>query len=162
MKPIRSAGEKFRFEMDPSEKALLFHVLQLYPLVPADHHRLSKDRYLANCEENQHLLEESLLARRLENRKQVDTLLNEPGRFKECPGGFRAGFTRGELEWLLQVLNDVRVGGWLALGSPDEHPEKKEGMSRQTLSHIMTMDVAGFFEMNFLNAVMGDPHRDDD
>ena len=53
-------------------------------------------------------------------------------------------------EWLLQVLNDVRVGSWIALGSPAEHPEMEPEMSKQTMSHVMTMDIAAFFEMGFM------------
>jgi hypothetical protein len=83
-------------------------------------------------------------------------LLNEDKRFIECESGYRAVFTRGEIEWLLQVLNDVRLGNWIALGSPDEHPEIKKGMSSQTMSRIVTMDMAGFFEMGFLSAISGD------
>jgi hypothetical protein len=94
-------------------------------------------------------------AQREENRKKVVELLNEPKRFTECAAGYRTKFTRGEIEWLLQVLNDIRVGCWLALGSPDEHPEMKKGMSNQTRSQIATMEMAAFFEMGFLHAVSG-------
>ena len=92
----------------------MLQVLAPYPVVPASHHRLSKDRHIPNREENQQLLEESLTTQREENKKQIAALLNEPQRFMEGVGGCQVGFTRGEIEWLLQVLNDVRVGSWLA------------------------------------------------
>jgi hypothetical protein len=156
MKRIRAGRRQIQFEFAPSEKAILFHLLQLYPVVPAAHHRLSKGRKLPHREENQRLLEESLQAQRDENQKQIHAMLNETGRFAESPQGFRASFSRGEIEWLLQVLNDVRVGSWIALGSPALHPELKKDMSHQTMSQVMTMEVAAFFELNFLNAVSGD------
>jgi hypothetical protein len=154
MKLIRASQDQFRFELSQEEKNLL-NILQLYPLVPAAHHRLSKGRQIPNREENQQLLEESMKAQREENRKKVVELLNEPKRFTECAAGYRTKFTRGEIEWLLQVLNDIRVGCWLALGSPDEHPEMKQGMSNQTMSQIATMEIAAFFQMGFLHAVSG-------
>jgi len=155
MKLIRADKDQFRFEFSREEKDML-QVLQLYPLVPASHHRLSKDRKIPNREENQRLLDESLQTQREENRQKVMALLNESKRFRECAAGYRVDFTRDEIEWLLQVLNDVRLGSWLALGSPDEHPEFKPGMDHQTLSHIVTMEVAAFFEMCLLHAVSGE------
>ena len=102
------------------------------------------------------MLEESLKAQREANRKNVLALLSESKRFTKITNGYRANFTRGEIEWLLQVFNDVRVGSWLALGSPAAHPEIMPGMSNQTMTHIVTMDIAAFFEMAFLQAVRGD------
>jgi hypothetical protein len=156
MKLIRAGRRQIQFEFAPAEKAILFHLLQLYPVVPAAHHRLSQGRKIPDREENQRLLEESLQAQRDEHRQQIQALLNEAGRFKECPEGFRASFSRGEIEWLLQVLNDVRVGSWIALGSPAVHPELKKEMSHQTTSQVLTMEVAAFIELNFLHAVSGD------
>ena len=153
---IQAGPEHFRFEISWEEKELL-NVIRLYPHVPAAHHRLTKGRRIPDRAENQQLLEEALQAQREENRQLVATLLNEPARFAEIETGFRVGFTRGEIEWLLQVLNDVRVGSWIALGSPPGHPELQPGLSNETMSHIMTMDVAGFFEMAFLHALTGEP-----
>ncbi|HZI33678.1 MAG TPA: hypothetical protein VFF11_15155, partial [Candidatus Binatia bacterium] len=132
-------------------------VLGLYPLVPATHHRLSKNKHVPNPEENQQLLEESLAAQRKENRRQVEVLLNDAKRLTETESGSRISFTRSEVECLLQVLNDVRVGTWLELGSPDEPMEIKQGMSPQTVRQLLVMDAAGFFEMHFLGAVSGSP-----
>lgn len=156
MKLLRSGQEKFLFEISREEMALLRHVLKRYPLVPATHHRLSHDRHIRNRDENQHLLEEALKAQRLENRQQLEFLLNEPNRFVECAAGWRVGFSRGEIEWLLQVLNDVRIGSWLALGSPDQQQEIQKRRNQQTAQLALTMDLAACFEMAFLQAINGD------
>ncbi|HZL77821.1 MAG TPA: hypothetical protein VFC17_03140, partial [Candidatus Limnocylindrales bacterium] len=112
MKLIRINGDKFNFEFTPAEKDILLEVLNRYPLVPEAHHRLTKDKRLPDQQENQHLLDEALKAQKLANKKEITALLNEIGRFTVCPNGFRVFFTRGEIEWLLQVLNDVRIGCW--------------------------------------------------
>ena len=39
--------------------------------------------------------------------------------------GLQLTLSGPEIEWLLQVLNDVRVGSWIALGSPDPESGKK-------------------------------------
>ncbi|MGA2281121.1 MAG: hypothetical protein ABSG80_12545 [Verrucomicrobiota bacterium] len=125
MKLIRTRREKLVFEISLPEKRLRFEVLKLYPLISATHHRLSKTAKTAKHDENQRLLEESLAAQREENRKNVRAMLNEPGRFQVAVSSFQLTLSGPEIEWLLQVLNDVRVGSWIALGSPDPEQGKK-------------------------------------
>lgn len=155
MKLIRINGDKFNFEFTPAEKDILLEVLNRYPLVPEAHYRLTKDKRLPDQQENQHLLDEALKAQRLANKKEITALLNEIGRFTVCPNGFRVVFTRGEIEWLLQVLNDVRIGCWIALGSPGYKQERQFRREKKSGHHLMFMEFAGGFEMYFLGAVSG-------
>ena len=153
MKFIRQYRDAFTFEVSGREKTWLLAILKLFPLVPLSHHRLSQTTKLPDQEANQRLLEESLQAQRDENQKLVRAMLNETGRFNPCAGGFRFELKRSEIEWLLQVLNDVRLGSWLALGSPDLAQENDLVLTAQTLPQIQRMELAGMFEMFFLNAV---------
>ena len=155
MKLIRTRREKLVFEISLTEKRLLFEVLKLYPLISATHHRLSKTAKTAKHDENQRLLEESLAAQREENLKNVRAMLDEPGRFQVAASGFQLTLSWPEIEWLLQVLNDVRVGSWIALGSPDPESGKKIVINEKILPHLRTMELAGAFEMVFLDALSG-------
>ena len=60
-----------------------------------------------------------------------------------------------ENQWLLQVLNDVRVGSWIALGSPDPEQGKKIVFNEKILPHFRAMELAGAFETVFLDALSG-------
>jgi len=155
VKLIRTRRDKLVFEISQSEKRLLFDVLKLYPLISATHHRLSKTARSAKHDENQRLLEESLAAQRQENRKNVRAMLDESGRFQAAASGFQLTLSGPEIEWLLQVLNDVRVGSWIALGSPDPEQDKKIVFNEKILPHFRTMELAGAFEMVFLDALSG-------
>jgi hypothetical protein len=155
VKLIRTKREKLVFEISLPEKRLLFEVLKLYPLISATHHRLSKTAKAAEHDENQRLLEESLAAQRQENRKNVRAMLDEPGRFQAAASGFQLTLSGPEIEWLLQVLNDVRVGSWVALGSPDPEQGKKIVFNEKILPHFRMMELAGAFEMVFLDALSG-------
>ena len=155
MKLIRTRREKLVFEISLPEKRLLFEVLKLYPLISATHHRLSKTARTAKHDENQRLLEESLAAQREENRKNVRAMLDEPGHFKEMASGFQLTLSGPEIEWLLQVLNDVRVGSWITLGAPDPESGKKIVFNEKILPHFRMMELAGAFEMVFLDALSG-------
>jgi hypothetical protein len=155
MKLIRTRGEQLVFEISRAEKGLLFEVLQLYPLVSPAQYRLSKTAPASQFDDHQRLLEEALAAQREENRKNVLALLTEPGHFQTAAKGMLLKISRAEADWLLQVLNDVRVGSWIALGSPDPEVEEKIELNKETAPHLRSMEIAGAFEMVFLNALTG-------
>lgn len=156
MKFLRHDGERFQLEFASEEKALLLHLLTLYPLVPAAHHKLTKDKKLPQRAENQQLLDEAIQSQREQNKNEILALIKEPGRFIETENGSQIGFTRGEMEWMLQVVNDVRVGSWIALGSPDYEAKKKSKPSPEAMRHTMLMELGGAFEMFFLGIMNGD------
>lgn len=154
MKLIESDGKQFVFHIDKREKRLLVDLVSLYPLIPPAHHRIS--RSVGNRKtDQQQLLEEALAEHRRESKKQVETLLNEPNRFQQVRSGFRFTVTAEQIESLLQVLNDVRVGSWLILGEPDEKKGKNLDLTEQNARYLWAMELAGFFESIFLYALNG-------
>ena len=155
MKLLRARRDHLVFEISRDEKRLLFEILKLYPLVSETHHRLSRKSNIVQPKDHQRLLDESLADQRKENQKNVQVLLNEPGRFDAAPPGFHLKITRPEIEWLLQVLNDIRVGSWIALGSPDPESGKPAVYDEKTVPRYQTMELAGAFEMVFLEALTG-------
>lgn len=156
MRFLRAIEGTFELEFASEEKALLFHLLNLYPLVPETYHRLTKDRKLARRQEDQQLLTDALKSQREQNKKEILALTNNSARFTEMGGESKIIFTRGEVEWLLQVFNDVRVGCWIALGPPGYETKKKGRPDRTSLQHTMMMELAGAFEMFFLGLINGD------
>ncbi|MFZ0827062.1 MAG: hypothetical protein WAO02_06540 [Verrucomicrobiia bacterium] len=155
MKPIRTNRGKYVFSINPQEKLLLDEVLKLYPLISASHHRLSRKSNVVQPNDHQRLLEESLATQREVNRKNVQAMLNQPGHFKTTASGGQLTLSGPEIEWLLQVLNDVRVGSWIALGSPDPERDKEIVFNNKMLPHFRMMELAGAFETVFLDALSG-------
>lgn len=137
-------------QINAREKRILFDAVQLYPLVPATHHRLTKAA-AAQSAENQQLLEESLAQQRTENRRQLEALLNDPGRWKKSRSSFRLQLQATEIEWLLQVFNDVRVGSWLRLGEPDE--DKPPELTPENFHYAVALEVCGAFQSALLAAL---------
>jgi len=159
VKRLWARQKQLVFEISTRERDLLFEILRLYPLVPPAHHRLSKTDANDQFNENQRLLEEALAAQRAENRKHIQALLNEPGRFQTAPNGLLLKISRSETDWLLQVLNDVRVGSWIALGSPDTEAGEKILVNEETAPHVRSMEIAGAFETVLLDALTGGQDR---
>ncbi len=152
MNCVKAGGGKFSFQMQRDERRLLFQVLRAYPLIPIAHHRLSKSE--ENIEDQQ-LLEDSLTAQRKENKKQVKALLTAKSRFRANKRGWRWSLTAAQIEWLLQVLNDVRIGAWLTIGSPDGQMETIAVFNEKTAPYFWAMEVSGHFQAVLLKALDG-------
>lgn len=151
MKLVRAGKSGHVLHLGRREKQLLLETIKLYPLVPAAHHSLSKDGKGPAADDNQRLLEEALADQRRENRRQVLAMLSEPQRFIETKSGFELALAPEQIEWLLQVLNDVRVGSWLALGEPEqgEAPE----LTEENAKYLLAMELCGLFESVLLAAL---------
>jgi hypothetical protein len=127
--------------------------LRCFPLVPTSHHRLTRAPQSAAEAADQQLLEEAMAARQGEQKGRVAQLLGNKSRFAPQGDGFRVTLTREEMEWLLQVLNDVRVGSWLALGSPDPVNAPLTKRDEGTARHYFRMEVSEHFECVLLEAL---------
>ena len=71
--------------------------------------------------------------------------------FQARDGGFDLTLTSAEIEWLLQVLNDVRVGCWLTLGEPE--PGEEPEVSEENARYLIAMELCGLFESELLSAL---------
>jgi hypothetical protein len=141
------------FQISAREEGLLLATLRLYPEVETGHHRISKEAQLAATAE-QMLLEESMSQLREAHRRKLDELFRAPGRFfKEGPGQRRLVLTGEQLEWLLQVLNDIRVGSWVRLGCPEMEDAARIKPTRANARALEAMNISGQFQAVLLEAV---------
>ena len=83
-------------------------------------------------------------------------MLREPGRFAAGQNGLRFSLRAPQMEWLLQVLNDIRVGSWLILGSPDQ-AGKPIVLNEQTAPYFWSMEMSGYFQSALLEALNEQP-----
>jgi len=139
-----------RFQLNAREKRLLLSVLKLYPCVPAAYPRLSRGQSQPNREADQHLLDEALAEHRAQCRSQLEDLLRESHRFTATAAGPVLALSREQLELLLGILNDIRVGSWVALGSPEDY---LHAVDQSNAHHFWAMEMAGYFQMNLLAAL---------
>lgn len=147
MKRVAATADALTFELELRERDALVHVLTLYPVVPADHHVASKDA------EQQRVIDEALAEQRATNKQRVTEWLAAPERFAAHKSHVRFTLKREDIEWFLQVVNDVRVGHWLLLGSPELQDIKPQALGAQQLPHWFAMELAGYFQMSVLEAL---------
>lgn len=150
MKLIARPDDGLQFEMASREKDLLIQLLRLYPRIPSSYQPLSKAASLEQS--SQRLLDEALAETRAQNKKALQSLLTDPQRLRQHGGNWRLTLSGPEVEWLLQVLNDIRVGSWIHLGSP-ETPFKV--LNTATAPDVWAMEMAGSFQMRLLEMLEG-------
>jgi hypothetical protein len=152
VKFLKWEEKKLIFQMSKDEKDLLLDLLKLYPAIPPGHHRLSTRDNPDTLRANQQLLDEALAEHRADNKRQLETMLQAPNRFRPVPPGYWLVLTDAELEWLLQVLNDVRVGSWVRLGSPDVNKGRNIQLDLPTARHFWIMELCGHFQHVLINS----------
>jgi hypothetical protein len=153
VKFLRFQNEHYIFRLSDWERKLFPVILSLYPVIPSGHQPLSKSASASQA--NQHLLDEALAEHRKENQKLVKDFLADSKHFRHTDTSSWMTLTAGEIEWLLQVLNDVYVGSWILLGSP-EGGARSVTPDEQNAPHIGAMHFAQSFQFTLLRAVSGD------
>ena len=142
------------FLIGKREKQMMFSLLQYYPMLGGaelSEHPASP----ARDPDHEALLREALLEQQRQNRKTLDELLGASGRFAEDELGFRFSLTPAEGEWLLQVFNDIRVGSWVKLGSPEMSSALALPLTEEKVKLCWAMEIAGLFESELLQALQG-------
>lgn len=150
MKAFQDAEGNLVLELGKRERHLFLRILDLYPVVPVSYARLSTDKDSQNLAANQQLLEESLRDYQTENRKYLQDLFHRCGSMEESRTALSLKLPPPDFERLLQVLNDIRIGSWLALGAPEG---KASVLDPQTAPHVWAMEIAGFFQVSLLSAI---------
>ena len=131
---------------------MLFSLLQRYPAIGSAHFRHRNTPKDDDAKKNQELIEEALAEQQKESRKQLEQMLAEPGRFTENEFGYTFKLSHSEIEWMLQMLNDVRVGSWIQLGEPNPDSTEKPPLNEQTVMLYWSMEIAGLFQHSLLEA----------
>lgn len=150
MKFLRATDHDRVYALQPAELQMLLVVLSSFPLSQRGH-TLSQFADTQEITDAQKLLDEALQEQRTHRRTELEGWLKAPDRFRQHEGQLEWRIEDSRREWLLQILNDVRVGAWSELGSPgsleDVHRQTPEG----NLRHVALMDMAGMFQMALLD-----------
>jgi hypothetical protein len=145
---IVRAGDNFSCQLGKGEQILLWNLLKLYPCISS----AAQPGSGRKRNHSKELLEEALAEQRRENKKRLEMFLREKTRLEAAEKNFRFSLSTAELEWLLQILNDVRVGNWILLGAPEEKLELKL-LDEKNAPYFWAMEMAGHFEMQILSAL---------
>ncbi len=148
-------GEDFEFVLTTIEKDLLVQILNLYPRTLANPNRLTLPTTGHELEESRKLLDESLTASRKQARQKLDRWLGSSSRFASAENGFRLRIDGRDLEWFLQILNELKIGSWMRLGAPDERIDWSQ-INKVSAIDLWLMRAAEIFQDYLLRAIRGE------
>jgi len=145
----------FVFQISKHEVEWLLGVLKFYPQLDSGYHRITQGA-AEEIKAEQQLLEEAMAQRRREHKNKLEKFLATPGRFRlEGPDQFHFSLAPEQMEWLLQVLDDVRVGCWVKLGCPELEPSPPKNLTAGDARAMSALELSGFFQMILLGAYDG-------
>ena len=155
MKLLSQNDNRCVLQFTTQEKDLLLGLLPQYPKLPADHHQASRN---GDADADvQALLADALTEQREKNRVAAQSLLANTARFESNGEDWLLTLSDAEIEWLLQVLNDLRVGSWLAIDSPQQGDDESyinfENVTSENITDIWTMEICGALQYELLKAL---------
>ena len=146
-----SAG-RFVFHISKREKVVLLSVLKMYPLLNGSYHRLSRSSKTTGSAE-QEWLEEAMEQQRKDHKKKLEQFFDNDRRFfKDGKGDLLLTINGEQLEWLLRVLNEIRVGSWVRLGRPEMEDARKLQLNSEQTHFLASMELSGYFQAALLEA----------
>jgi hypothetical protein len=154
---VPTTDGRFLLRLERRDHTLLTETLRQYPVIPPGYHRLSRSPNPAADSGGQALLEEFLKAEKVQHKKRIDRFLTSIAPPSAAAVPRPASLDRDDLEWLLQVLNDVRVGSWIRLGCPDTTARQRSRIPKTQIPTLVTLEVAGHFECVILQALDSSP-----
>ena len=146
----REAG-KFTFRFEQAEREWFRHILDLYPVqqtaLKQDDGGVNEDLEKALAGERKKLREDAELFLKA-GKLEIDAAFNE---FWDLT------LTASEIEELLQILNNVRVGLWIRMGKPEPSVEElmPKGPSEEQVRAHMIMHVCAAWQTVLMAAVDG-------
>lgn len=149
MKLLKQSRGTWQYALEQREGVLLRMLIEEFPPSTAAAPKISRTGTDSKSAERQQLLTESLASHRKELKQAGMKLLAT--RLKPAAEGWRLSLTMGQREALLQLLNDVRIECWHALGEPENLDSLPPKSSDAQLRQHQLMHLAGYFEWKLLN-----------
>ncbi len=154
MRLVETRPDGYVFEMGRKEHGILLDVLRRYPVIP-ENYAGSRPQENSYSVLDVNLLREALAEVRKENRTVLENWIRNEEVWSKSATGWIFTIGSGELEWLLQMLNDVRVGSWILLGSPELGTKEDLEPKAENLELAWAVDMAGFFQQTLIESLGG-------
>ncbi|HVR36252.1 MAG TPA: hypothetical protein VMS21_10435 [Methylomirabilota bacterium] len=152
---MKVANGCYHFRLRHQEHPAFVSLLRLFPVLPPDFQPLSKSADPAETEADQKLLEEAMRSQKAGLKSEVEKLLQDGDRLRKTPEGWELALEGPQLEWFLQVVNEIRVGSWRHLGSPDPLRHLRIEINETSLHHLWAMGMCDRIQSAVLEALRG-------
>jgi hypothetical protein len=149
MKLLSRQNGQFEFRLARRERELVVALLGHYPLLPTGYHPPGTEVVCPDPEGAQ-MLDELLVEHKAAARQAVQHLLKEKLRPREDLHGWGWSLTEPDIDLLIEVFNEVRVGAWHQLGCPADLDAIALRDDSRRGALLWAMEVSGAFVSFFL------------
>jgi hypothetical protein len=150
VKLLRVTEQERIYALQPAELQMLLIVVSSFPLRDRSQ-TLSKCGDSDRFEEAQKLLDDALEEGRQATCRELQEWLQADGRFRKRDEVLEWRIENDRREWLLKIFNDVRVGAWTELGSPEDLEQAHQATTdADATRRIALMDMAGMLQTALL------------
>ena len=153
MKLVKQDEKSLTFLVGKRERDVLVALLLRYPVLATTHFFDRKPPQSRETAQDDALLQEALAEQQKASRKLLEEWLKQEGRFLETDLGYTFTLSTTEVEWMLQVLNDVRVGTWVQLGEPNGKTPPAIELTEESMHRVWALEMAGLFQHRLLEAL---------
>lgn len=148
MKLVEQTQKGFEYHLTPQDAYFLRFLVKEFPPAATSPAKISRTD--SNAGERERWLNESLAAHRDGLRRKARNLIR-PEKFKVAGKAQLYRISREGRETMLQILNDLRIESWRALGEPEELDINIFELPQAKIKPFQIMTLAGYFEQNFLH-----------
>lgn len=162
---LEANDDKLVFLIEPRGRRVLRKLCLKYPSLEVSYFELCRTMDEEELPDGREVADQSLREEQSEVRKRILKLLADESRFEETEGFLLMRLTMEEVDLLLQVLNDVRIGCWSRAGSPSEGGEELMRSDPKLAPLLAAMQLCGFFQgalLDGLNRQKNPPSDEDD
>ncbi|HAV61740.1 MAG TPA: hypothetical protein DCY13_05165 [Verrucomicrobiales bacterium] len=150
MKLIRQDKRYRYYRLSDQDLRLWLFALGHYPFPCAKRPGISRSGEGDSIEEADELLKSALAAQRRKTKSDLRRWLRAPNRITDADGDIQLRIEQSRREWLLQILNDIRVGAWNQLGAPDQLEDAYQNLTANSGRLVFLMEIAGMFQSALL------------
>lgn len=164
MRFLESKDNSLVFLIEPRGRSILEKLCRKYPAMEVSYFELCRTMDEDELPDGREVADQMMTEEQNEVRDRIGRLLEEETRFEPSKGLFRLRLSADEVNLLLQILNDVRIGCWVRAGSPSEGAEDLLRADPQRAPLLATMQLCGFFQGALLDGLnrQKNPSSDED
>lgn len=148
MKLLKTVEEVRLYELTAQEGSLLMQLLRHFPFSGLKRATISQRRDEQTAE-RELLLNESLKQHREELKRAAASIA---ARITPSRRSFSLELDPANREVLIQIMNDIRIGAWQALGEPETFEIDPSQLSSNEQAQWQLMQLAGFFQMGLIES----------
>ncbi len=148
MKLAKQTKKGFQYRLNREDVEALRFLVRQFPLTAFSPVKISKTD--TEAEEREKLLNESLSEHRDGLKRKARNFIRRD-KFKISGKNRFYHLSLEAREAMLQILNDMRVESWRALGEPENLEVNVYSLTKERIKYYRLMYLSGYFEHHFLN-----------